>query len=469
MGVKNASKILKPYVKQVYCSEFQGTKMAIDFSIQLYRNIIGMKNRKQNGIRYKFHDFLDITKIDIEHKMSYEEMIAMEDDLAPIIATCAYLEKLADKTIFPVLVFDGKPPSIKRKKLDERKVVRERAIKKCEEISDKNCDEFIKNRKKSVSLKNKHYKDIHELLDAMGIPYVLSPTEADSQCVALESGNNISGVISDDSDILVYGAKKLIKGITKGAMVEEIELSNVLCGLMVASNRILYGKGKDRIVEFTHENFIDYCILHGTDYNDPFCDDDYEEDELLELFVDANLSIPTLIKNTLMKKFDIDVELEYIELFSNNQDDNQDNNQNPNVDPNIIMTNKAKRLLQFYDNWKCAKEIYTNVGVQKPAEIDVQIKMPNYDKIIELLCNKYKFKLSVANTIYEKLRQLYETSIGLNTNDQGFGSFKSYQIKFRNSNKNNKNNKNINNKKRELPRIPQISQCSQPNILISVN
>jgi exonuclease-1 len=47
-------------------------------------------------------------------------------------------------------------------------------------------------------------------LKKMDIPYVVAPFEADSQLVYLEKHGLIHGIISEDSDLLVFGAKRLI-------------------------------------------------------------------------------------------------------------------------------------------------------------------------------------------------------------------------------------------------------------------
>ncbi|KAF7547615.1 hypothetical protein G7Z17_g7609 [Cylindrodendrum hubeiense] len=47
-------------------------------------------------------------------------------------------------------------------------------------------------------------------LKKLDIPYVVAPYEADSQLVYLERQGLIHGILSDDSDLLVFGAKKLL-------------------------------------------------------------------------------------------------------------------------------------------------------------------------------------------------------------------------------------------------------------------
>lgn len=50
---------------------------------------------------------------------------------------------------------------------------------------------------------------IHEL-KKLDIPYVVAPYEADAQLVYLEQQGLIDGILSDDSDLLVFGAKRLL-------------------------------------------------------------------------------------------------------------------------------------------------------------------------------------------------------------------------------------------------------------------
>lgn len=43
------------------------------------------------------------------------------------------------------------------------------------------------------------------LLRLFGIPYLVSPTEAESQCAYLDLSNQCDGVITDDSDVWLFG------------------------------------------------------------------------------------------------------------------------------------------------------------------------------------------------------------------------------------------------------------------------
>lgn len=53
---------------------------------------------------------------------------------------------------------------------------------------------------------------IVELLDCCGIPYVLSPGEADAQCAFLARENLVDAVFTEDSDVIVHGATTTLRG-----------------------------------------------------------------------------------------------------------------------------------------------------------------------------------------------------------------------------------------------------------------
>ncbi|XP_015788132.1 DNA repair protein complementing XP-G cells homolog [Tetranychus urticae] len=53
--------------------------------------------------------------------------------------------------------------------------------------------------------------ECRELLSMFGIPYVMSPMEAEAQCAALEIQGLTNGTITDDSDIWLFGGKTVFK------------------------------------------------------------------------------------------------------------------------------------------------------------------------------------------------------------------------------------------------------------------
>ncbi|SCU68708.1 DNA repair protein RAD2, putative [Trypanosoma equiperdum] len=74
---------------------------------------------------------------------------------------------------------------------------------------------------------------IVELLDCCGIPYVLSPNEADAQCAFLNEQRVVDAVFTEDSDVIVHGAPVVLRGFfSKGRHVVAYHQSDLLaCGV----------------------------------------------------------------------------------------------------------------------------------------------------------------------------------------------------------------------------------------------
>lgn len=53
--------------------------------------------------------------------------------------------------------------------------------------------------------------DIEALLEALGIPFVHAPAEAEAQCAFLAEARLVDAVASDDSDVLVFGAREVYR------------------------------------------------------------------------------------------------------------------------------------------------------------------------------------------------------------------------------------------------------------------
>ncbi|KAI3325410.1 hypothetical protein HD806DRAFT_490253 [Xylariaceae sp. AK1471] len=76
--------------------------------------------------------------------------------------------------------------------------------------------------KKAIDVTPEMARHLIEALKQAGIPYVVAPYEADAQLVYLERQGVISGIISEDSDLLVFGAKRLITKLDQYGQCVEI-------------------------------------------------------------------------------------------------------------------------------------------------------------------------------------------------------------------------------------------------------
>ncbi|KAJ1448898.1 XPG I-region-domain-containing protein [Pelagophyceae sp. CCMP2097] len=121
------------------------------------------------------------------------------------------------------------------------------------------------------------------LLDCLGVPYVVAPMEAEAQCAALELAGLCDGVVTDDSDAFVFGAKKVYKNIfDEKKFVEAYYAADVQRELKIA---------RPEFVALALLLGGDYCpgvkgvgIVNGMEIVSAFRDDDGSCLPLLERF-----------------------------------------------------------------------------------------------------------------------------------------------------------------------------------------
>jgi flap endonuclease-1 len=156
--------------------------------------------------------------------------------------------ELLQMGIIPVYVFDGKPPSIKYKTLEGRKLIRKKALEKMDSATTE--EDKIKYFKRSSQITKEQWNQCRDLLEMMGIPYINAPEEADSQCAYLAKMGLVDSVFTEDMDILTFGSPKIIRNLTSHKVeVSEINLQDLL----------------DKF-ELNYEQFVEFCILLGSDY-----------------------------------------------------------------------------------------------------------------------------------------------------------------------------------------------------------
>ncbi|KAI9032666.1 hypothetical protein CLU79DRAFT_727369 [Phycomyces nitens] len=71
------------------------------------------------------------------------------------------------------------------------------------------------NKQKSISdeITQNMIQDIQELLRLFGVPFIISPMEAEAQCAALLESSMIEGIITDDSDVFLFGGSSVYKNL----------------------------------------------------------------------------------------------------------------------------------------------------------------------------------------------------------------------------------------------------------------
>jgi len=105
-------------------------------------------------------------------------------------------------------------------------------------------------KKQTVSITHDDKIATKNLLEKLGVPHVKAPGEAEKFASELFKAGLVDAVLSDDTDVLMYGVTMISKIDTKTETVLEIEQSDLLKQLDLSS-----------------ESFKHLCITLGTDYN----------------------------------------------------------------------------------------------------------------------------------------------------------------------------------------------------------
>jgi flap endonuclease-1 len=168
---------------------------------------------------------------------------------------------LCDYHINLIYVFDGTPPALKRRELQKRRKIKEKARKEWEEAL--RVRDYATAYSKSTMtsrLTQDMIRDAKQLLTFMGIPYVQAPSEAEAQAAYMTK--DIFAAASRDYDTLLFGAKRQVRYVT------------------IQGQEYLPSQGRPRkykpeiitLEEFldhldiTREQLVDMSILMGNDF-----------------------------------------------------------------------------------------------------------------------------------------------------------------------------------------------------------
>ncbi|KAL2369653.1 DNA excision repair protein ERCC-5 [Blastomyces gilchristii SLH14081] len=94
--------------------------------------------------------------------------------------------------------------------------------------------------------------ECQELLRLFGLPYITAPMEAEAQCAELLSLGLVDGVVTDDSDIFLFGGTRVYKNMFNTVKFVECYLSNDL--------EKEYNLDRSKLIQFAH--------LLGSDYTE---------------------------------------------------------------------------------------------------------------------------------------------------------------------------------------------------------
>ena len=263
MGIKNLHTFLRSIDQNIYkkkqIQDYQNQVFAVDTSIYMCKYKSSMGNRWLQG---------------------FWLMLVL-------------FKKYNIKLIF---VFDAKPPPEKEVERHFRNLQKEKIKKKVDTVTAeyyaskkenykfKNVDEYLNWIEKKfpnlfLHLK-KHENDILNEMDIyfiiqklensiirihgddfvllknfltiLQIPFLYAHSEAEGTCAFLNEIGKVDGVLTEDTDVLVYGCKMMLHSLKlKDEIINELKLDDILNTMQV-----------------NQKQFVDFCIMCGTDYND---------------------------------------------------------------------------------------------------------------------------------------------------------------------------------------------------------
>jgi 5'-3' exonuclease len=253
MGIKNLHSFLRKkhanLYKQKTLEDLKNKTIAIDTSIYMckFKNSFG--NKWLKGFfdlicLFRKHSiqivFIFDSKAPPEKDLEREHRLQMREKNRLRIHNLMeewekYSETKEDLETFPLL-----------KKLCEKK--EKSGIKVDKDIIYKALSKLQNN---LILINGDDFELLKQLLSIMGVPFDYATSEAEGTCALLNCLGIVDAVLTEDTDVLAYGAPVMLHNFSfKDNTFMEICLKDILTSL-----------------EISFEQFKDFCIMCGTDYN----------------------------------------------------------------------------------------------------------------------------------------------------------------------------------------------------------
>ncbi|ORY50765.1 PIN domain-like protein [Rhizoclosmatium globosum] len=226
MGISGLLPLLAPIQRQVHLRDFKGLTVAVDTYVWLHRAAFGCA--------------MDL---------------GLNKPTTAYISFCMKrIALLKEHGITPLLVFDGGCLPMKHHTESERRKRRKEARKRAhEELAKGNNAKAMEMFQQCVDITPNMAWELMKVLRKQGIEFIVAPYEADAQLVYLEKIKKVDAVLTEDSDLLVFGCQRLLLKLEASGNLIEIrakDFPQVPC----------MKKG------WSFAKFRQACILSGCDY-----------------------------------------------------------------------------------------------------------------------------------------------------------------------------------------------------------
>ena len=162
------------------------------------------------------------------------------------------------------IVFDGKPPLLKRDVLEERRQRKIKAQIEWEAALEAGDMETARTKaQQTTKLDSKMIEESKKLLDLLGIPWIQAPSEGEAQVAHLLSTGKVDYGASQDFDTVLFGASKVVRNLTLSGRRKLPKQQK----WVEVSPEIIEVEKSFEVLGLTREQLVDVAILMGTDFN----------------------------------------------------------------------------------------------------------------------------------------------------------------------------------------------------------
>jgi len=171
---------------------------------------------------------------------------------------------LLELGVRPAYVFDGKPPELKKKTIEERMAAKAQAeLEWKKALAEGDLKRALSKATRTAKLDSEMIEESLSLLDAMGVPWIRAPSEGEAQMGHMARKGDVWAGASQDFDAILFGTPTLVRNLTLagkrrlpgGRQVEVVPE-------LVTLQDVLSKLGLSR------EQLVDMAILIGTDFNE---------------------------------------------------------------------------------------------------------------------------------------------------------------------------------------------------------
>lgn len=247
MGIKNLNNFLKKRIPHLDTRQplscLQGKRLAVDTNLYLYNLKSSHRSAWKTGL----------LKL-VQCLQKYElKLVFVYDTIAPVEKNTKREERKQKRkdTIRRIKMLEKELDDYEQNHENQSEHLQYICQKYHMDVSESASKEIQSLRNQVVYVSSNEIQESKDYLQMLNIPTMDSPCEAETLCAYLCIHGYVDGVLSNDTDVLAYGTPLFVSRF-------QMKTETILC---IRIEDIL------TTLNWTYEQFRDFCIMCGTDYN----------------------------------------------------------------------------------------------------------------------------------------------------------------------------------------------------------